>query len=243
MSDDFNRRKMVWLDRLAADYTLSPAAFRIAYIIANFMNRETGQAWPTQETLATKAGLTDRAVREQIKVLVAAGYLNCEFGGGRHKPNIYTIGEPETRNETSPFKDKNPEGNFPLSTGNPEVSRQKPGTKLPTELLYEPIPSSKAGEDEKIIPLHPPAEPSAEATSPAKQQERDYFRRGKDLLGENAGGLLVKLRQVKGGSIAMARAALEEASEAEDPREYIGAVIRGKGRAPMSKRQHYWGRH
>lgn len=62
--------------------------------------------------------------------------------------------------------------------------------------------------------------------------ERDYFVRGKALLGKNAGGLLAKLKAVKGGNVALARAALETASTKENPHEYIGAIVRGPREAP-----------
>ena len=39
----------------------------------------------------------------------------------------------------------------------------------------------------------------------------------------------VWLLDAKGGSIPLARAAVEQASTKEDPREYLGAIIRGRG--------------
>jgi hypothetical protein len=57
--------------------------------------------------------------------------------------------------------------------------------------------------------------------------EADLFRRGQEILGKGAGGLIARLRQVKGGSIPLARAALEMSATKHNPREYIGAVIRG----------------
>lgn len=69
--------------------------------------------------------------------------------------------------------------------------------------------------------------------------ERDYFTRGKSLLGKTAGGLLAKLKAAKGGNVALARAALETASTKENPHEYIGAIVRGpreaQGAAQVSK--------
>lgn len=56
--------------------------------------------------------------------------------------------------------------------------------------------------------------------------EADLFRRGKEVLGKNAGGLIASLRKSK-GSIPLARAAIEQASTKENPREYIGRVING----------------
>lgn len=65
------------------------------------------------------------------------------------------------------------------------------------------------------------------ASRPSGDQEVELFRRGKQLLGEQAGGLIANLKKAKGGSIPLARAALETAATKENPREYIGAVIRG----------------
>ncbi|TAI60696.1 hypothetical protein [Bradyrhizobium sp. Leo170] len=63
---------------------------------------------------------------------------------------------------------------------------------------------------------------------PRTDPEFDLFRRGKDVLGENAGGLIKRLLQAKDGKIPMARAAIEQASIKQNPREYIGAIIRGR---------------
>jgi hypothetical protein len=58
--------------------------------------------------------------------------------------------------------------------------------------------------------------------------EAELYRRGKQVLGQSAGGMIKKLVAAKGGSIAQARAAIETASEKGDPGEYIGAIIRGR---------------
>jgi hypothetical protein len=57
--------------------------------------------------------------------------------------------------------------------------------------------------------------------------EADLFRRGKILLGKSAGGLITSLLKAKKGSVPLARAVIEQASTKENPREYIGAVVRG----------------
>lgn len=57
--------------------------------------------------------------------------------------------------------------------------------------------------------------------------EKDLFARGKQVLGKQAGGLISQLLTAKQKNVAHARAAIETASTKSDPREYIGAVIRG----------------
>jgi hypothetical protein len=66
------------------------------------------------------------------------------------------------------------------------------------------------------------------ADGAATTAEAELFRRGKAILGENAGGLIAKLLKAKGGSVAQAGAALELASEKENPREFLGATIRSR---------------
>ena len=58
----------------------------------------------------------------------------------------------------------------------------------------------------------------------------ELFRRGKEVLGKTSGGLIRKLLTAKGENVALARAALEMASQAGDPREYLGAIIAGRDR-------------
>lgn len=65
---------------------------------------------------------------------------------------------------------------------------------------------------------------------PAKTRlelEKELFDRGKAVLGQGAGGLIVNLLRSKAGDLALARAAIETASTKQSPREYIGGVIKG----------------
>lgn len=66
-----------------------------------------------------------------------------------------------------------------------------------------------------------------DAAPAALDPEMELFRRGREVLGKQSGGLIAQLKTAKGGNIALARAAIEQASTKSDPREYIGAVIRG----------------
>ena len=57
--------------------------------------------------------------------------------------------------------------------------------------------------------------------------EREFFMRGREVLGKGAGGLIGKLLKAKGGNVALARAALEQASQKQNPTEYVAAICRG----------------
>lgn len=71
-------------------------------------------------------------------------------------------------------------------------------------------------------------EDAACAAPVVPSDEADFFRRIKQIAGTNAGGLGKRLLTAKDGNIALARAAVEQASTKHDPREYLGAIIRSR---------------
>jgi uncharacterized protein YdaU (DUF1376 family) len=72
------------------------------------------------------------------------------------------------------------------------------------------------------------------AAPPSSNLEKELYDRGKVVLGTAAGGLIKNLVRAKGGDIALARAAIETASTKSNPREYIGAIVRGHDAEPQS---------
>lgn len=83
---DFNLLRKV----LASDLTCPQRM--ILTILLNHTNAN-GSAWPSQETIAKQAGLTDRGVRNNIDHLTEKGWLEKRTGTGRGY--IYKIVEPE----------------------------------------------------------------------------------------------------------------------------------------------------
>lgn len=97
-----------------------------------------------------------------------------------------------------------------------------------TQLTEPSPPEGKGREGNKD------AEPSG-----SHSDEADLFRRGKEVLGKDAGGLVVKLLKAKNGAVPLARAAVEQASQKENPREYIGRVLSGPRAVVMENGQNY----
>lgn len=64
---------------------------------------------------------------------------------------------------------------------------------------------------------HPP-DPAVES--------RELFRRGKQVLG--SGALVTEVLKAKGGNVALARAVVEQASQAQNSREYVGRILHPK---------------
>lgn len=72
--------------------------------------------------------------------------------------------------------------------------------------------------------------------APSVDPEKDLFRRGKEVSGDNSGGLIAKLLKAKKGNVSLARAAVEMAATKQNPREYLGAVIAGGHPSAEGKR-------
>ena len=69
MSDDFTAKKSRWLAQIASDPNVSAFDFRVAFLIAEHLNRKTGDAWPSQKTLVRRTGKSERAIRNAISRL------------------------------------------------------------------------------------------------------------------------------------------------------------------------------
>lgn len=83
MADDFTRKRFQWLDQVAADPKVSATGFVLAYRIAKFFNRDSGEAWPAQPTLAAAMRMDVRSVRSLCDQLEVAGHLQVIASRGR----------------------------------------------------------------------------------------------------------------------------------------------------------------
>lgn len=89
MADGFARRRFEWLDQVASNSSVSAAAFRLAYAISHFVNGKTGDAWPSQSTLADRTGFTERGIRKLAEQLARGGHLVVTSAHGRKHSNRY----------------------------------------------------------------------------------------------------------------------------------------------------------
>jgi hypothetical protein len=80
---EFARHRFQWLDQVCADRSITPARFQLAYVITGFVNRGTGDAWPSQKTLAAKIGLTVLGIRKLAVALSDRGHLKVTESRGR----------------------------------------------------------------------------------------------------------------------------------------------------------------
>jgi len=103
MTDTFTRDKFAWLDQVLADDNLPATAFKLAYVIGQHINRQSGRAWPSQKRLGEATGLTARTVRSLTEQLQKAGHLEVELHRGRNHTNVYRL--PKNRKPASGLHD------------------------------------------------------------------------------------------------------------------------------------------
>lgn len=74
----FTAAKLNWLDCVASDRDLKPAAFKVAYAIMQHVNAESLIAWLSDETVVDVTGISRAQVQRHRESLKAAGWLTWE---------------------------------------------------------------------------------------------------------------------------------------------------------------------
>lgn len=104
---------------------------------------------------------------------------------------------------------------------------------LPRGTQNETLTGTKVGHERDKEEIREDKEEDPEANASGADApdpsiaERDLFRRGREVLGKSAGGLIAKLLKAKGANVALARSALEAAATKDNPAEFVAAVCRG----------------
>lgn len=100
---DFNRARVQFMHRAAAAPDVSPAAFKLAWLICfKYMNRESRTAHPAQETLAADLNASVRTIQRLLNELRPLG-LTIRAAHGPNQASSYGI-EPEKATPVSPIQ-------------------------------------------------------------------------------------------------------------------------------------------
>ena len=75
--------------RLAWTLDLKPTQMLVAQAVADYAHKVSGKAWPSQQTVATKTGLSKRTVWERIHELEQLGVLIKVAEPKWHMPAVY----------------------------------------------------------------------------------------------------------------------------------------------------------
>jgi len=103
--DQFTRRLWGWLQQVLADRKLRPLALHVAVYLCARFNRETGDAFPSQERIAEALQVSRRGVQGAIRQLAEHGHLQVDVNKGRRHEDKYN------RNRYRPLLKKTPELN------------------------------------------------------------------------------------------------------------------------------------
>lgn len=195
-----------------------------------------GPCRDTIDALATRSRLNRRVVTECLNSLFKAGRL-VSRDGGIHNPVAEAVIA-----DSLALREKRKSAGSAGGNRSAEKRKEKQQTKatktgdLPQQtstllqLQDSLFPNGNSAQRQK--PSKPPTE--------LEIARKELFDRGKQVLGSEAGGFVQKLLAAKHGNIALARAAIEQASTMDNPRQYIGGILRGgtneANRAGASKR-------
>ncbi len=137
------RQKNQFFDAMIRTGGLSALQMRVAWRLIDRTNRDTGDAWPSYETLADELGCDVRSVKRAIKRLIEAPWFEANHGGGRGNSNHY---RPcwQRVTEESPFRSSE---RVTGEVRKGDQRRQKRVTGSSPEPLKEPMKESDRASD------------------------------------------------------------------------------------------------
>jgi hypothetical protein len=129
----------VWLKAVMADDGVPPLGFKLAYALSEYVNKETGEAWPSVTTLAADAHISERSAWKFLRILQERGHLAVETGAGRAATNRYQLtlklATDEPKIKTKIKKIKKIKKTLHGQVKNPARKSKKPCTLVQTNLL------------------------------------------------------------------------------------------------------------
>jgi biotin operon repressor len=78
------KQKFAWIDRIVLDRNVPHFACRVAVLISNkYLNRTSGDAWPSQSKLAADLGVCRRTIQYALDTLIETGHIAVQVSRGR----------------------------------------------------------------------------------------------------------------------------------------------------------------
>jgi hypothetical protein len=156
-ADSFTRDMFTWLNQVNADPELPGSAVKVALAIAQHINRQTGEAWPSHPMIASEISMSPDTVKDMVGRLRQAGHLAVEVGRGLGHSSRYRLilkkGEPSPplnreaspplKGEPSPPIDDRKGG---VGSAKGGAGSQKRGSRPPANHLIEPSDEPSEGD-------------------------------------------------------------------------------------------------
>ncbi len=179
---------------------LAPDLFK-ALINLWCLTSKAGGVLPCAEDIAFKLRIKSERVTQIISALHDAGLIETDETGLR--PHNWDSRQ------------------FKSDVSNERVKRHRNAKRNVTLTVTETPPDTESDTERKKDA------PPAAAPLLSMSDEMQCFARAETLFGKKSGGFVVNLVRAKGGNYSLALAALATASTKQNPREYIGAIIKG----------------
>jgi hypothetical protein len=96
---EFARQKAQLRGAIVHDRQLTPAARLIGYEIADHLNYQTGDAWPSQKFLAIRTGYSEKTVERATKELDGWFAREIDGNGYRYVPKFDKLAKSNTRKD------------------------------------------------------------------------------------------------------------------------------------------------
>ena len=80
----FTAKKLDWIERVVRDHTVQPSACRVATLIGlYYLNRTSGDAWPSQSKLAADLGVSRSTMQRALNELAGSGHMTRQISCGK----------------------------------------------------------------------------------------------------------------------------------------------------------------
>lgn len=131
MGDQWSRERFSWPARLA-DPELSDRARHVGLVLYSYAHNETGECWPSFDTLAKLTGKSLDTVRRGLNELKAAGFIQIKRGCGRGNQSHFVLKLPSEKGGTVAILNRERVATVPLKgskSANPYKDELTQGTE------------------------------------------------------------------------------------------------------------------
>lgn len=159
MAENFTTRKLLWLESIARDPRCRGLPLAAAVMLAcRYINRRSGQAWPSLATLADDLGTWPANAHAAINKLVETGKLDRQRGR-QHRTSRYAIARDWT---PSISVSANSDVSASANSGEPSISASANGTRNKNIETREGTPGARRRG--KVDDAPPRKEPAPQPT-------------------------------------------------------------------------------
>jgi hypothetical protein len=225
-----------WMD---GTESLDDGAYRVYHVVCQLIYFNDGPITLHEHGIAGRCNMHILSFRKHLKTLLDLGKLTQTDGRLSNNRAATELERVHNRRLTSAKGGRASAGVRKTLNGSQHHNALK-NSDQPSSTLFEQqhhkkrVEESREDKNQDATPNGVPAgELDLGQAAPAKppnpqrsDPETELFQRGREILGKSAGGLINQLLKAK-GKPELARAAMEVAATKENPREYIGAILRG----------------